>query len=94
MQQSLCTCRYIYTVATKSLVLAEQYVVSHNINCKTSYLNKVRCGLHSLTSDALTARSATGDPRAPVLPGHGPLHLLSKGQLSWQVNQPCACGCM
>ena len=33
--------RYIYTVSTTALVLAEQYTVSIGSDCNTPYLNKV-----------------------------------------------------
>lgn len=36
--------RYIDTESTRGLVLAKQYLVSTNYNCKTSYLTKVPCG--------------------------------------------------
>ena len=36
-----CMRRYIYTESTHELALAEQYTVSTNFDCKTSYLTKV-----------------------------------------------------
>ena len=40
----LCARRYIYTAATKTLVFAEQYYISHSFNCKTPWATKVRAG--------------------------------------------------
>jgi hypothetical protein len=37
--------RYVYTAATKTFALAEQYYISHSFNCKTPWATKVWSGV-------------------------------------------------